>query len=143
MRRFALLLCLASVSVAAGEPIMEPEPEWISIALPKGDAQAGRQAFILLSCVSCHRVEGDNDLPAPLSAHPGPTFGRIHSLQDPAQLAGSIVAPSHQITEDVRVEREDGLSEMGDFTEAMTVRQLIDLIAYVGSRGRTQESPDQ
>ncbi len=35
----------------------------------------------------------------------------------------------------VRDQTEDGRSPMGDFTEAMTVRELIDVIAYLQAQG--------
>ena len=45
----------------------------------------------------------------------------------------SIFAPSHEISANLRGPREDELSPMGDFSEAMTIRQFIDLVAYLRS----------
>lgn len=47
--------------------------------------------------------------------------------------ASSIVAPSHEIGPEARKMMEGELSPMGDFSDAMSVRQLIDLVAYLDS----------
>ena len=44
-----------------------------------------------------------------------------------------MLTPSHEISANLR-EREDDLSPMADFSQAMTVRQFLDLIAYIRSR---------
>jgi mono/diheme cytochrome c family protein len=121
------LALLAWIGGAAGEP------EAVSVVLPAGDAAEGRKAFVELSCTSCHRVAGGDDLPRPVAASPGPTLGPLQALQPPSQIATSIVSPSHQRIEDSRHSRDDELSPMGDYTRSMTVRQLVDLIAYVRS----------
>ena len=50
------------------------------------------------------------------------------------QLAEAILAPSHVIREGVADVDLPELSRMGDYTEALTVRQLIDVVTYVKSR---------
>jgi mono/diheme cytochrome c family protein len=123
---------------AAGEA-----PETVTLTLPEGDSNAGRAAFLALSCTTCHRVAGEEGFPEPVSATPGPTLGRYHAQRTPAQLAISIFQPSHEISAFLREPREDDLSPMGDFTEAMTVRQFVDIIAYIRSlpaRAKRQES---
>lgn len=105
----------------------------VTLTLPEGDPVEGRAAFQALSCTSCHRVSGETDFPDPVSATPGPTLGRYHARQDPARLGMSIFAPSHEITATVRGQREDNLSPMPDFTKVMTVRQFMDLVAYLRS----------
>jgi len=105
----------------------------VTLTLPRGDPGAGRKAFEALSCPSCHRVAGEEKLPEPVSANRGPTLGRYQAEQVPARLAMSIFSPSHEITATLREPREDDLSPMGDFSEAMTVRQFLDLIAYIRS----------
>jgi mono/diheme cytochrome c family protein len=104
----------------------------VTLELPAGSAEAGRTAFVALSCSSCHGVAGDDDMPEPVSANRGPTLGSYQAGQTTARLGMSIFAPSHEITGTVR-NREDDLSPMPDFTDSMTVRQFLDLIAYLGS----------
>jgi hypothetical protein len=53
----------------------------------------------------------------------------------------SIFAPSHEISANLRRPREDDLSPMPDFSEAMTVRQFMDLVAYVSSLPQEKKEP--
>ena len=114
----------------------------VTLKLPRGDSDAGRAAFLALSCTSCHSVSGEQGFPKPVSANRGPTLGGYHGQQTPAQLAVSIFAPSHEITANVREPRDGDLSPMGDFSEAMTVRQFLDLIAYIRSLDVRGEQSD-
>jgi hypothetical protein len=102
-----------------------------------GDAGAGRQAFIDLKCTACHAVASESELPKPVSANPGPALGPGTAKSDPSYLAAAIMTPSHaispNISSEVRANIEGVLSPMGDFSRVMTVRQMIDLHAYVRS----------
>lgn len=112
--------------------------ETIRLVVPRGDAADGRAAFVALSCHSCHAVAGDPEMPAPISAHPGPTLGPVqaaHGAVDAGSIASAIVSPSHMVVSEVDPASEEKLSPMGDFSDAMTVRQLVDLVAYVRSLG--------
>ena len=129
-----VLIPLVVIVAAAGEA-----SDTVTVTLPAGDAGAGRAAFLALSCPSCHRVAGEKEFPQPISANRGPTLGGYHGKQTAARLAMSIFAPSHEISATVREPREDALSPMGDFSEAMTVRQFLDLIAYIRSLDRPTE----
>lgn len=106
----------------------------VTLFIPAGDPQAGRQAFIDLKCIACHEVDGDEALPKPFSANPGPTLGLFPSFQTPGELADAIIFPSHSIGQNTYPEgKSREPSPMGDFTQSMTVRQLIDLLAYIRS----------
>lgn len=119
------------------------------LELPGGDADRGRQVFMDLQCHTCHRVLGET-LPDPVADPAVPVvLGNPADRKTRAYLAESIIAPSHQFArprpdviyseppivrqreyEDIR---EGELSRMGDFGEVMTVRHLIDLVAYLES----------
>ncbi len=131
-----LLILLLPLITVAGEA-----PETVTLKLPKGDPDAGREAFVALSCSACHRVAGEQGIPEPVSASPGPTLGRYHGRQGPTRLAMSIFAPSHEISVTLRGPRDDDLSPMPDFSEAMTVRQFMDLVAYVSSLPPRKKKP--
>ena len=105
----------------------------VTLTLPAGDPVAGRAAFQALSCTSCHRVIGEKNFPKPVSANPGPMLGSYLGREGIARVASSVFAPSHEIRSALRPGQEDKLSPMGDFTEAMTVRQFLDLLAYLSS----------
>ncbi len=106
------------------------------------DADAGRQAFLDLRCAACHQVAGETGFPDPISSNPGPDLGAV-AAQPAGLIATSIIAPSHALSVnasgEVTARLEGILSPMGDYSRAMTVRQLLDLIAYLeagDSRGR-------
>lgn len=128
-----------SAQSAGPEPEPEPEPaseyDLVELTLPSGDPSDGRQAFSDLRCTGCHRVADEPGLPAPVSDSAGPDLGPELAQQPLGILVTSIVAPSHAMSirtsPDTR-ERVDGvLSPMGDCSEVMTVRQLLDILAYL------------
>jgi hypothetical protein len=98
----------------------------------------GRQAFLDLKCTACHAVPSERDFPAPVSANPGPPITPRVGSRDVSYLVTAIVAPSHTISPDssdavVRAAFQGRLLPMGDFSRVMTVRQLVDLEAYLRS----------
>jgi mono/diheme cytochrome c family protein len=135
MRILFAALAAVLVAVATALPAAEPEPATVSaitIAMPPGDPAAGREVFLELSCTTCHAVAGE-DFPAPVAHHAGPELAAAVGGLSAGRIASSIVAPSHQVPPETLEMMEGDLSPMGDFTEAMTVRQLIDLVAYLES----------
>ena len=73
----------------------------------------------------------------PVSVTQGPTLDSALRRRPTSELAAAIVLPSHAMslkTSDELKTRLDGdLSPMPDFSRIMTIRQLADLIAYLGS----------
>ena len=111
-------------------------------SLPDGDVQAGRAAFLELKCHSCHAVTEEN-FPAPTATPPVPVrLGQhISAGKTDGELMTSIINPSHSIrfehmSKDVA---HDGTSRMGDYADVMTVRQMLDLVAFLHSKYRTAE----
>ena len=109
----------------------------VTMTLPAGDVQAGRQAFLDLKCTACHLVPSEPKFPPPVSANPGPPIDARLADRDLSYLTTAIVSPSHEISSntsvEVRASLEGVLSAMGDYSSAMTVRQLVDLSAYLHS----------
>lgn len=131
-----LVLTLASVlPLGCAVPETGVKYETATLILPEGDPESGREAFMTLGCGSCHAVAWETELPAPVADPPGPELGLEQAQQSAGLLATSIIAPSHFVPADLIADREDRLSPMGDFNETMTVRQLIDVVAYLRSRG--------
>lgn len=104
--------------------------------LPQGDPAAGEKAFSELKCNSCHWVQNNVDLNPPVAEKLGPVLGKKQAGYAAGWIANSIISPSHTIAAgtDGQAEGSD-LSLMGDFTEEMTVRQMIDIVAYIKSLG--------
>ncbi|MBI3317074.1 MAG: c-type cytochrome [Candidatus Omnitrophica bacterium] len=128
---FLSVFFAASSSLAGNDEGLVPADGFF---LPNGNAKAGKAAFNQLKCNACHWVENDLELPPPVSDQEGPFIGRKQAAYAAGWLANSIVSPSHVIARDSdgRSEGSD-LSRMGDMTETMTVRQLIDIVAYIRS----------
>jgi hypothetical protein len=104
---------------------------------PEGDAVAGRNVFVSMSCFSCHEVPGET-FPAPVAQPPVPVPLTVDvTRKTREQLAESILAPSHIVREGAEDVDMPELSRMGDYTEALTVAQLIDLVTYIKSLGTT------
>jgi mono/diheme cytochrome c family protein len=112
--------------------------ETVTLTLPQGDADAGREAFAALRCTACHQVTGETTLPSPVSQNPGPELGPALSERPAGALATAIVSPSHSMSIDTspetRANVEGVLSPMADYSDTMTVRQLLDLVTFLGSR---------
>jgi hypothetical protein len=122
------------------EPTQEAPAQYdtkeVSVVLPAGNTEAGRQAFQDLKCVVCHRVAGETTFPAPIGDMQGPDLDRTLRRRPASEVASAIVVPSHSMSvktsPDVKKHLEGMLlSPMGDFSRAMTVRQLADLMAYL------------
>jgi len=134
-----IVLMLSTIILATPVALALTQPvgggEAINLMLPRGDAAAGRAAFVSLQCTTCHPVAGDLDLQAPSTASPGPRLGAALAAMDTSTVANSIVAPSHTIStriDPIVASHMTGtLSPMADFSAVMTVRQLADLVAYI------------
>jgi L-cysteine S-thiosulfotransferase len=105
--------------------------------LPDGNVERGQAAFVELRCHSCHEVEG-LDLPAPVADPPVAVVlgGVVAAARTDGELTAAVIDPSHRIApqypaKDVTAGTR---SRMGDLGESMTVRQLVDLVAFLQSR---------
>lgn len=102
--------------------------------LPDGDAAVGKEVFVELRCHECHTVEG-TELPAPEAE--GPVMvalgGEVSRIKTYGDLVTSIINPSHKLAPSYSREAvsEDGHSLMKIYNEAMTVQQLVDLVAFL------------
>jgi cytochrome c2 len=110
----------------------------VTVTLPKGDREAGRRAFRDLKCYVCHRVAGDTTFPPALSDARGPDLDSSLGLRPASDLAAAIIVPSHSVSVKTSPKlkerlRQLQLSPMGDFSGTLTVRQLADLMAYLGA----------
>jgi L-cysteine S-thiosulfotransferase len=103
--------------------------------LPDGDEQAGRTAFVQLRCHVCHQVEGvdaKSEGTGGASVRLGGDTLRVKTYGD---LVTSIINPSHRIAPgtDPATVAPGGrsLMENAGLNDIMTVRQLIDLVAFL------------
>ena len=109
------------------------------MSFPEGELAEGKKAFIELGCATCHSV-ADADLPKPVAdpALPFTLGGPSHTPPSDGELFTAIVNPSHKLrTSAPKGEKtvgKEGASRMPDFTEQMTVKQLVDMVAWLQSK---------
>jgi sulfur-oxidizing protein SoxX len=107
----------------------------------EGDVTAGRQAFIDHQCHQCHSVAG---IRMPPLAGASPVIlelgGETAGVKTYAGLLTSVINPNHAISESYRerlqLEAKIPLESPMPMPriDNMTVRQLIDLVAFLDSR---------
>jgi mono/diheme cytochrome c family protein len=92
-----------------------------------GSAERGRQAFVELRCNSCHKVAGV-DLPGPAVQPSAPVVlgGEVDEKLSDAYLVAVMIHASEQHTA--------GSGRMPNFADKITVRQMVDVIAFLQSR---------
>ena len=138
MYRGTVIAISIAVVLTVAMPIRGEAQQYdtLLVTLPRGEEQAGRRAFTDLKCFLCHRVAGDPRFPAPLPESQGPDLNRSLRERPVAELTAAIVVPSHSMSVKtgpaIRKRLETSMqSPMADFSTAMTVRQLSDLVAYL------------
>jgi hypothetical protein len=138
MRPWKLFGLLAFGGLISCSPAPEPETATpgaedvpVEVFLPLGDASRGREAFLELQCHVCHYV--DESISPPVSTRPGPDFGPHLANRSRDQLARSIITPSEHNSERNQEFIDGAVSRMGDLTNVMTIRQLMDLVAFLQS----------
>jgi Cu/Ag efflux protein CusF len=97
-------------------------------AMPKGDPAKGRAVFEKFECFECHEVRGEKFPPPMQSAPELSQMGPLHPVEF---FAESVLYPDAFVPRQYR--DSQGKSPMTDFTDKMTVRELIDVSAYVAS----------
>lgn len=140
------VVAVASLSMLAAGCAYNPI---FGFPIEEGDIAQGRQAFIDHQCHRCHSIAGVS-LP-PLAGAPDPILelgGATTSVKTYAELMTSIINPNHTISERYREQlRLQGIVPAASpmplpSIDNMTVRQLIDLVAFLDSRYQLVEGYD-
>jgi len=112
-------------------------PKGWTFTLPAGDPEAGKAAFEKMECYSCHKVPSAAFPQARAAGGVGPELVAAYSKLPPPFLAESIIN-SHQYISGT-IEKYRGLdkvsSKMGDYSSIMSVRDLIDIVAFLKHLG--------
>jgi len=123
-----IIAVLAIVAASCAQEQEEPAIVTTSdFFLPVGDAAAGREVFVALECYSCHAVPNDAEMPPPDGEVVGPECGGSMAGKSREFIADSIISPSHIIPP------PEMDSPMEDLRAEMSVKQLIDLVAFCSS----------
>lgn len=104
-----------------------------SLALPAGDPAAGRAVFLKMQCNHCHMLTGKQSegVALPVTSTPAPLLNSDVAKKDQGSLVTSVLNPSHVIESKGAVGRLGKLSPMGSFAHVLTVRELVDLVAFL------------
>ncbi len=114
----------------------------VGFSLPDGDVGKGKAAFAQLQCNTCHQVAGvefvTNEGESELSVTLG---GKVARIRTYGELVTSIINPSHRLARGYPLEeiQIQGQSRMTNYNDAMTVSQLIDLVAFLQSQYELRE----
>jgi len=109
-------------------------PRGWKFAIPRGDAAEGRRVFVAMECFACHDVKGEafpHDSKRARDAGPDLTGMGLH--HPPEYFAESIINPNRVIVMGSGYTGPDHLSKMPSYADTMTVKQLIDMVAYLRS----------
>ena len=107
--------------------------------LPDGDIERGKTAFLELKCYSCHTVSGiDIGARGKEYAYLRSVVlgGETRRVRTYGELVTSIINPSHSLAPGYPKElitTKGDESAMANFNDRLTVRQLIDLVAFLQS----------
>ena len=117
-----------------------PSPESArGFRLPDGDPELGKQVFLQMQCHACHKIVDmqlpELDIEAPVSVTLG---GPTTQVKTYGHLVTSVINPSHRLIAGYPEQEvsSDGESFMPSMNELMTVRQLIDLVAFLQDQYR-------
>jgi cytochrome c2 len=140
LRWASAIVCLLvfTAGARAADPAHRPQlPKAWSFTLPGGDAEAGKAAFEKMECYSCHRVPGAGLPKERSSGGIGPDLAAGYAKLPAGFLAESIMS-RHQYISGTLEKYTGGdkvSSKMGDYSSIMTVRELIDIVAFLKHLG--------
>jgi len=110
-------------------------PRGWKFTLPSGgDAARGRQLFADLECYKCHVVKDAGFPTAGGDGKVGPELTRMGAHHPAEYFAESIVSPNAVIVEGPGWIGPDGKSIMPSYADAISVTQLLDLVAFIKSQ---------
>ena len=109
-------------------------PRGWRFSIPPGDPAAGRKVFIELECFKCHSVKGESfpAAPARQADEVGPDLTGMGDHHPAEYFAESILHPNRILVEGPGYIGPDGKSRMPEYLESMTLREWVDLVAYLG-----------
>jgi hypothetical protein len=114
-------------------------------ALPEGDIEKGKATFQRLNCNECHGIS-DIEWKGG-SANLNILLGGERSTQKSyGDLVTSVINPSHKIARSYKEQptaltAEEGLSNMNNYNEVMTVQELVDLVTFLQSEYKVRTPP--
>jgi len=123
---FIFLLFLAMLPTSC-------QQEGRGCALPKGDYERGKNAFVQLRCNGCHSVADVKWLGNPEELY-FQLGGTISKKKTYGELVSSVINPSHKIAKQYighQTSTSEGSSKMAIYNEVMTVQELVDIVTFL------------
>jgi len=145
------LVMIVSGVVSAAEVALPTN--WV-FTLPAGDPASGKKVFVKMQCFSCHTVEGEVFEDAHVQPGViGPRFTSAYAKLPAGYLAESIIhsdrflphgsfKPSYLTPEASQPAGRDEYevhSRMAGFNEIMTVKELVDVVAFLRSLSKPRD----
>ena len=110
-------------------------PRGWKFTLPAGgDVARGKQLFADLECYKCHRIDGAAFPPTGTDGKTGPPLTGAGANHPAEYFAESILSPNTIIVDGPGFIGPDGRSIMPGFADALSVTQLVDLVAFIKSQ---------
>ncbi|WJG07691.1 c-type cytochrome [Aliiglaciecola sp. LCG003] len=128
--KIIMLLMLSTLMWSCDSGVSSPT----GFSLPEGDETKGQAVFMQYQCLACHNIEGIKDENIALDMEPTIKLGGSSpKVTTYAQLVTSIINPSHKISRrhPFGSVDENGKSKMTNINDALTVSELIDLVAFL------------
>ena len=109
-------------------------PSGWKFLMPPGDAAEGRKGFVSLECFACHEVKGESfPQTSKTPRGTGPDLTGMGGHHPAEYFAESIVNPNRVIVQGEGYTGADGLPKMPSYADTMTIKQLVDVVAYLKS----------
>lgn len=109
-------------------------PKGWKFLLPSGDAVEGRKVFVAMECFACHDVKGESfPQSSKIPRANGPALTGMGAHHPAEYFAESIINPNRVIVQGPEYTGTDGLSKMPSYADSMTLKQLVDVVAYLKS----------
>lgn len=106
--------------------------------LPEGKADAGKLVFQELRCFTCHALADEDFLPPVVQPAALLRLRDSEGIRTRESLAEAILSSSKRIPHHFALDSDDAPPSMEDFSQLMTVRELIDVTEYLHSVGRRE-----
>jgi mono/diheme cytochrome c family protein len=136
----------AQAPYKSGKIQVAEEAQEIDLGFPQDEEELaymiedGQQTYADMKCWQCHSVKGVDwseftDVEITIDeANIGPDLSNMGGIQNPQYILESLITPSAIIVAPMDVNADEaGKSKMPDYHDTLTLRQLIDLMAYLVS----------
>lgn len=109
-------------------------PRGWKFTLPPGDPALGKQVFADAGCYKCHSIQGAGFPDPGAEKKAGPDLTGMGAHHPAEYFAESIVAPNAVILDGPGYTGPDRLSIMPSYADSVSVRQLLDVVAFLKSQ---------